>query len=254
MTRCGDCALVYLNPRPTERSLAESYQCYFSPDPAVRAAYDDVMIPVFNASAEALRARHPRPGRVLDIGCGTGAFLSRMKQIGWSAEGCDPCRVQFANQSMNDDSIRIGNFEDLEYPDNHFDVVTAFFVIEHVVDPHAFVAKAWRHLKPGGTLLLFWPHTTPILRFAHLLGHGCNLYHMPWHLQDFSPSHMNQLLTGNQFRDVRTSAFCGTRPPSGPARWWNRFGLAVAATLERITGGRAVLPGLSKATFARKSP
>jgi SAM-dependent methyltransferase len=245
--------MVFLNPRPTARSLAESYQCYFSPDPDVRRAYDQVMIPVFDASANALKQRHSRPGRVLDIGCGTGTFLARMKQTGWITEGCDPCRIQLGEHAADEDAIRIGNFEDLDYPDNHFDVVTAFFVIEHVIDPHAFVAKAWRHLKPGGTLLMFWPHTTPILRFAHLLGHGSNLYHMPWHLQDFSPRHMKQLLSANRYHDIRTTAFCGTRPPSGPAMWWNRFGLTVAAVLERITGGMAVLPGLSKATFARKS-
>jgi 2-polyprenyl-3-methyl-5-hydroxy-6-metoxy-1,4-benzoquinol methylase len=45
-----------------------------------------------------------------------------------------------------------------------FDVVCAFYLVEHLPDPRTFLRQAARALKPGGLLFLRCPHTTPLVR------------------------------------------------------------------------------------------
>jgi SAM-dependent methyltransferase len=94
---------------------------------------------------------------ILDVGCGTGANLEMLSQFG-TAEGVDvsPEALSFCRErGLN--NVRLGQAEQLPYPDNSFDIVTGLDVVEHLDDDVAGLREMARVLRPGGYALLFVP-------------------------------------------------------------------------------------------------
>jgi 2-polyprenyl-3-methyl-5-hydroxy-6-metoxy-1,4-benzoquinol methylase len=97
--------------------------------------------------------------KVLDVGCGSGVLLARMKSLGWETEGVeiDPGGVEAAR--ARGVTVHQGQLADAQFPDNHFDAVHSAHVIEHVYDPVALLRECFRILKPGGRLVVITPNT-----------------------------------------------------------------------------------------------
>jgi SAM-dependent methyltransferase len=111
-----------------------------------------------------LKAR--RGGRLLDIGCGSGALLARFQNLGWQVEGIDVDAAAVAQARLKGVSVRCGILEDQHYPDNHFDVIILDHVMEHLHDPLGLLRNCHRILKCGGHLVA----TTPNLNsLSHIL-------------------------------------------------------------------------------------
>ncbi len=103
----------------------------------------------------------PRPLsglRALDIGCGGGLLTESLAGLGASATGIDPtasaldaARAHAEEAGLAID-YRAAPAEDLAAAGERFDIVCAMEVVEHVVDPRAFVATACSLVRPGGLL------------------------------------------------------------------------------------------------------
>ena len=132
------------------------------------------------------------------------------------------------------------------------DAVTLFYVLEHLSDPIGILKETRRILKPGGVLLLRWPHSTPIVRLLGPLGRKLDLYHTPYHLFDYSPSFLKNTLTNLGFESIRTLIAGNTRPVDRLGRWSSMVCGGLGELLSRVTGGRLLLPGVSKTTCAMK--
>jgi len=98
-------------------------------------------------------------GRLLDVGCGDGSYMKRMRDLGWRVQGIDPdrravevARMRFALE------VEEAPFEEHRFPENSFDAVVAGHVIEHVRDPLAFFRECRRILRPGGRLVVLTPN------------------------------------------------------------------------------------------------
>jgi 2-polyprenyl-3-methyl-5-hydroxy-6-metoxy-1,4-benzoquinol methylase len=98
--------------------------------------------------------------RVLDIGCGGGLFLSKMKEAGADVLGIElsDTRAHYAKTKHGFDVVKRA-IEDKYWLEFHgtFDVVTLWDVIEHVNYPLATLRAATEMLKPGGILLIDTP-------------------------------------------------------------------------------------------------
>lgn len=114
--------------------------------------------------------------RVLEIGCGVGDFVSRMLDVGISAEGIE----------LNFEAVKAAHSRGLPVHELNladaaiqfsgtYDVVCSFQVLEHVPNPFDFVFWSCDLLKPGGKLILGLPNADSFLK------HQFNLLDLPPH-------------------------------------------------------------------------
>jgi SAM-dependent methyltransferase len=246
--------LVYVNPRPTPDALISLYADYHGRDGGTEASWDQLMGRVFRESGDLLcrlRWGSGRP-RLLDVGCGFGGFVALMQNRGWEAEGVDPSPVVADAAVRKGRPVRVGTLEGLAGEGPRYDAVTMFYVLEHLPDPLGALRIVSDLLAPGGAILVRVPHTTPIVRLLAPFGLGRGLYDPPFHLYDFSPAVLRDMLHRTGFVDVRTFPGWPTVPLYRPARIAaNIFG-ALGVSLFALTRGAVLLPGVSKSTIARK--
>ena len=101
--------------------------------------------------------------RVLEVGCGTGATLHWLKQTGRCVHttGIELFAGAAAVARERVDTLHVGDAEQLAQhalPPASFDLVLCLDVLEHLVDPWAFVGQVQRLLKPGGLLVASIPN------------------------------------------------------------------------------------------------
>lgn len=192
---CMRCNVGYLNPRPTRETIGRAYESYYTHEPpkpatppvgpvkrvrtALRNGYlngalgyrltpsADTLgtalaraVPAARAGAERFvrSMRRQEGGRPLEIGCGNGGYLSRMRELGWDVAGVDPdARSVRAARAAGLDATE-GEMTADTYPAESFDAVVMCHVIEHVHEPAALVHAAWRALRPGGVLWIATPN------------------------------------------------------------------------------------------------
>lgn len=250
--RCLNCGLVFLHPQPTTQEVIKNYQNYLPNQLEEIEAWKMMMKPVFDKSADLIQSRSKTDkGRLLDIGCGYGFFLQEMKCRGWKVEGIEISEIgrQYARDKW-DINVYPQPLENLSLSENFFDVVTLFYVIEHVSDPLALIKEVKRILKPDGLILLRWPHSTPIVGILGPFSKKLDLYHTPYHLYDFSPSTMEKMLTFCGFKDIETMILGNTKPSRRFNRWASIIFGQVGEALCYLSGGHFLLPGISKTTLA----
>ena len=252
MVRCLSCQFVFLNPRPTGDSLFRFYQQYLPEEESSIESWEKMMRPVFYRAANLL-GRYKRDGRLLDVGTGFGFFLAEVKNKGWETVG-----VEISQKAMDYArgvlglNIHPGPLEKIGFPGNHFDAVTGFYVIEHLSHPMDFLGECHRILKPGGLLLLRYPHTTPIKNLLQLFGIQNRLYDLPAHLFDFSPKVIQRCLEKIGFRKCQ-HLIGGYTLPSDPGK---RIASILFGGLSEVVFylslGKFLLPGVSKNILAFK--
>jgi len=98
-------------------------------------------------------------GLALDVGSGSGVYLSFLKKHGWNVQGVDigAEAVRAARESFGIDVFE-GNVEDAPFPPESFDFIHMSHVIEHLPDPVATLAHVATLLRPGGTLYIETPN------------------------------------------------------------------------------------------------
>lgn len=231
LARCLNCEAVWLDPRPTESSVMRAYARYYTHEPAegsaerrrgiktalhqgyLRARWGYAMDPAWplgryllgarRRAALDLSVRHlarpPASGRLLDVGCGNGAFLSRMRGLGWEVHGVEPDRTAaLAAEALGIDTV-VGTLADAPWPAATFHALTIASVIEHVHDPKETLSACYRLLAPGGVIHIVTPNTDALgaARFGvHWRG-----FEAPRHLVLFNRNSLKRLMQGSGFMD-----------------------------------------------------
>ncbi|MBI2756946.1 MAG: methyltransferase domain-containing protein [Chloroflexi bacterium] len=99
-----------------------------------------------------------RGKRILDIGCGMGMYVSRLRQYSNDVYGVDVDPEKIAEASSWLPNLKVAPGELLPFEDNTFDVILLNEVIEHVEDDQKTIQEAYRLLVPGGHIVIYAPN------------------------------------------------------------------------------------------------
>ena len=244
--RCTQCLCAYLDPIPSQASIALAYQNYYThgADPSstfwLKRLKQSLLNDYLNARYGSSLSPHSPLGRwiiplffplknkadmqvrhlpyasgtakaLADIGCGNGDFLALATRLGWDVWGTDldPTAVEFVRRRGS--RVQCSGLPDTGLPSRHFDYVTLSHVIEHVPDPRATLQEMRRILKPGGRL---WVSTPNLDSFGHEhFGRHWRGLEPPRHLVLFTQATLIQLLEEQGFTHLTV------HPPEVPSRW-----------------------------------
>lgn len=168
VVRCTRCGLMRTNPRPTADSIGFYYPDEYGPYLATRventtntgessSAWRRRVKALFQFNTEHMPAKLS-PGRLLEIGCASGAFMHRMAEVGWTVEGIEPSPAAGrATQSLGY-PVHIGSLEEAPDPAAPFDLIVGWMVLEHLHKPVEAVRKLHRWTNPGGWFVLSVPN------------------------------------------------------------------------------------------------
>lgn len=117
--------------------------------------WKDSKTKLFNNGLDQLERLLPSRGKLLDIGAGFGYFLDLARNRGWQVSGIDIDRkaIDFSKKRYGLE-IFDKPIVQLGIPDNMYDAVTLWIVIEQLPDPVAELAQVFRILKPGGIVYI----------------------------------------------------------------------------------------------------
>lgn len=133
-----------------------------------------------------------KSGTILDIGCGTGAFLNTMKEAGWKITGLEPddraiAKAKSLYQIQPQSSSELFNMSEQQ-----FDAITMWHVLEHVHQLNEYFFQIRKILKDNGTLFIAVPNYTSF--DAYFYKETWAAYDVPRHLYHFSPMSMELLV------------------------------------------------------------
>ena len=99
-----------------------------------------------------------RPGKVLDVGAGTGKILSELKNKGWQIKGVDGEKEAVRWAKKRGVVIKQHDLtKKLPFKNNSFDLVVSLDVLEHVKDDVGLLKEMRRVVKPQGIILITVP-------------------------------------------------------------------------------------------------
>ena len=118
------------------------------------ALSEDRQRPTYEAALE--RTGLESGWRVLDVGCGAGAFLRLVGERGAAPHGIDASEalIAFVRGRLADADVRVGEMEDLPWEDDSFDLVTGFNSFFFADDMVAALREAGRVAKPGAPVVI----------------------------------------------------------------------------------------------------
>jgi 2-polyprenyl-3-methyl-5-hydroxy-6-metoxy-1,4-benzoquinol methylase len=240
---CRECGLTYTNPRPNAATIHRFYENYSPHQSCGLAPRDSSRAAARGSRRNPWKPYHPQKhglplvgqGRLLDFGCGGGAFLQLMHSQGWQVVGMDTC-AEVANQIRTRLHLRalVGTLPHSELSPESFDAVSMWHSLEHVHEPMEVLRHAWRILATGGKLVIGVPNVGSAPR--RWFGRAWYGWSLPHHLTHFTPTTLQSmvraagfhvervLLPGNVFW-LRESAAAACRSGRGGwSRWMaNRF-------------------------------
>jgi 2-polyprenyl-3-methyl-5-hydroxy-6-metoxy-1,4-benzoquinol methylase len=137
--------------------------------------------------------QHSKPnGRLLEIGCGSGAMLAKLQRLGWLVQGIDldPSAVKVARARGL--KVDHGQLAEQNYQPGSFDVVVMSHVIEHVYDPRTLLSDIRELLVEGGVLVMLTPNSQSL--WHRCFGAAWMSLDPPRHLHVFNVATMRRLL------------------------------------------------------------
>lgn len=133
-----------------------NYDDYRVVEPAIDAGFIPVVVPIAEVAARMTGSRE-----YLDVGCAMGFYVERFADRGWNAHGIDVSEYAIEQgRRRGVEHLALASGDELPYPDERFDFVTAIDVIEHL-EPEtaqAMVSELRRVLRPGGICFVATPN------------------------------------------------------------------------------------------------
>ncbi len=208
VVRCRACGLCFTNPRPAPADIGRFYADDYGPHrPVQHAANSKRRERRWSSLVAHMQGRRPerwhiRPQgqcRLLDFGCGNGAFLQQMHRRGWNVLGLDAsvgvverilCELQLPALT--------GTLPHTQLVPESFDLITMWQSLEHVHRPLDVLHHAHELLSPGGRLIVSVPNIdSDAFRWFGASWFGLDV---PRHLTHFAPATLQEMVRRAGFR------------------------------------------------------
>lgn len=208
---CESCGFRFTNPRPDSASLGSYYQSsdYISHNDQggglINRIYRIVRSYTLKKKLALINRLHPRKGKLLDMGCGTGLFLVTCREGGWKISGVEP---DAKARQIATDRLSINIASDIfQLTSGSVDIITLWHVLEHVPDLSKTLTRINEQLRVGGTLLLALPNSNSL--DAQYYQEHWAAYDIPRHLSHFTPQTITQLVSqfGFQLQETQPMYF-----------------------------------------------
>lgn len=211
---CRSCDLTFINPLPTlseiKQFYPDSYMVFKSAKIKKLSYIEKVKLQYKNGYPNLVennllsqfvslfqtnwseRIDYIKNGTFLDIGCGNGSRLLKMKRLGWDVTGVELNLKGYQECKKNNLNVFNDTLENLKFKKNSFDVIYISHVIEHVANPNEILRIVKNILKPNGQLLIKTPNRNSLGRkiFKKYWYHN----DIPRHLFLFSKKSLIKLL------------------------------------------------------------
>ncbi len=167
--------------------------------------------------AWALARYFPQAKRLLEIGCGTGCVLAALRAaqpgLTLAASEVSSAGLAFARSRVPDAELMQMDARAIPYRE-HFDVIGAFDVIEHIEDDRAVLAEMHRACVPAGGVLITVPQHPALWSPADEHAH---------HRRRYTAAELRGKLTDAGFRVLRMTSFVSMLLPlMAASRWFAR--------------------------------
>lgn len=208
---CLECNLVFVHPFPSKKEVEKIYtqeefikRASNDPTKAGFSIYlkEETLIRKRFKRRVALIKKFKKKGKLLDIGCSTGFFLSEAQKAGYDVYGIDimDFAVDFCRKRGLKNVFK-GTLEKVKLPREKFDIIVAMEILEHLWDPKVFLKKVSQLLNQEGILLVSVPNRKSL--GARLMGKFWVGYHNYQHLFIFEPETMKRLFSQYGFKVVK---------------------------------------------------
>ncbi|RYG04026.1 MAG: class I SAM-dependent methyltransferase [Chitinophagaceae bacterium] len=191
-------------PKPAPEKLPSYYasEDYISHTDAKRSLFEKVYHLVRSVALKSklrlLSGIKNNDRKLLDIGAGTGDFLSEANKKGWATTGFEPDSAA-QNIALSKGVHLVDDLDSL--PNYSFDAITMWHVLEHVPDVNQQIRQLKRLLKPNGLLVIAVPNYKSY--DASLYGEFWAAYDVPRHLTHFSKTSVSKLFDVHGMKLIR---------------------------------------------------
>ena len=200
---CKNCQLIYMNPMEKVSKTNEYYsKAKNTHAPTIRESYLRTA-----ESQVSLIQKYANGTNLLDIGCAQGFFLFGASKAGYATKGIEIAQdaAAYARREFGLD-IEAKPFEELQFAENYFDVVTLWQVLEHVPYPLMMLEEVHRILKPGGLLVVSTPNIEAI---------PAKILRKRWwdikrlHINQFTTRTLTDILQNTGFKNISSASYRG---------------------------------------------
>lgn len=205
INECKSCGFRFTNPQPLESEIEKYYNSneYISHNSSngglMSYLYRCIRGVSMKRKYRVIRSRYEK-GSILDYGCGEGEFLKYCQSHGWKCEGIE--LNSKARKIASNSGIDVNTPElFFSLPENKFDVITMWHVMEHIYDLKGFITQAKIVLKPDGMLVIAAPNFNSY--DAKYYKKYWAAYDVPRHLWHFSSQNIEALMLDNGFKMVQ---------------------------------------------------
>jgi 2-polyprenyl-3-methyl-5-hydroxy-6-metoxy-1,4-benzoquinol methylase len=259
--QCETCGFRLTNPRPNDDSIGAYYKSedYVSHNDEskglINTAYHIVRNYTLRSKVKLINKLNGGEGRILDVGCGTGAFLESCKTAGWEVVGMEPdLDARTIAQKKLQAEIK-PNLSALSRA-KPFDIISLWHVLEHIPDLNEVIPQLHKLLADKGTLLIAVPNSDSY--DATNFKQYWAAYDVPRHLHHFTPSTIRPLFQKHGFKlvdkkpmvfDAFYIAMLSTRYQTGKTDYLKsvQIGLSSNAEAKRTGNSSSLIYILKKA-------
>jgi ubiquinone/menaquinone biosynthesis C-methylase UbiE len=208
IVECTSCGLIFVSPRPKKSEISKFYpkKTYWSPN-TKNGSWRKRRESLYGRTLYKEIFKKAKKGKILDIGSGTGLFLSGFKEKGWKVSGIDISKVATEiSDKKFDIKIKTGDFLTVNFPVNHFDAVSLNGTLEHMYKPKEVLEKIAKILKYNGILEISVPNMQGL--GAKIFGKTWYGVDVPRHLYHFTSHTLCDMLLRSGFKIEKMSHSC----------------------------------------------